>query len=147
MARIVLELPKHFEFSTRIPVRIQDLNYGGHMGNDAVLSMLHEARMQYLASKGLSELDAAGTSLIMADAGIVYKGEGFWGDILQVDVQAFDLTTRGFDLAYRIRCQRPDNLYLIAEAKTAMLCFDYHARKVTSMPAALKEKLNPPLES
>lgn len=147
MARIVFDLPDAFEFSTRIPLRIQDLNYGGHLGNDALLSILHEARMQYLASKGLSELDAAGVSLIMADAGLIYKGEGFWGDVLDVEVQPFDYTTRGFDLAYRISCLRTGQPHAIALAKTAMLCFDYQTRKVISMPEALKEKLQSPLES
>ena len=147
MARILFDLPDAFEFSTRIPLRIQDLNYGGHMGNDAVLSILHESRMQYLAAKGLSELDAAGVSLIMADAGIIYKGEGFWGDLLDVEVQAFDYSTRGFDLAYRISCLRSTKKHDIAVAKTAMLCFDYQTRKVVSMPLPLKEKLQSPLES
>ncbi len=48
MARIKLELPEHFEFTTRIPIRITDINYGGHAGNDSMLSIIHEARVQFL---------------------------------------------------------------------------------------------------
>jgi acyl-CoA thioesterase FadM len=43
MARIKIELPQSFSFTCRIPVRITDINYGGHAGNDTVLSIIHEA--------------------------------------------------------------------------------------------------------
>lgn len=48
MARISIDLPSTFTFSATIPVRITDLNYGGHVGNDTILSIIHEARVQYL---------------------------------------------------------------------------------------------------
>lgn len=138
MARIKIELPEKFSFQTRIPVRIQDLNYGGHVGNDAILSILHEARMQYLKSLDCSELDACGVSMIMADAAVVYKGEGFHGDVFEVELAAGEFSTRGFDLFYRIRAMREGRQVPLAEAKTGMLCFDYGLRKVVSLPDALK---------
>ena len=70
MARIKIDLPQNFSFRTEIPVRITDINYGGHAGNDTILSLIHEARMQFLANSGYSELNFEGTSLIMADVGI-----------------------------------------------------------------------------
>jgi acyl-CoA thioesterase FadM len=57
MARIKLQLPQQFIFSTLIPVRITDINYGNHVGNDAILSLLHEARMQFLNKAGYTELE------------------------------------------------------------------------------------------
>ena len=48
MARIKLTLPERFLFSASIPVRITDLNYGAHVGNDTILSLMHEARVQFL---------------------------------------------------------------------------------------------------
>ena len=80
MARIKLELPETYTFSTLLPIRITDLNYGGHVGNDTVVSLLHEARMQYLSHYGYSELDLGGISLIMGDLAIEYKGEVFYGN-------------------------------------------------------------------
>ncbi len=44
MPRVELELPERFQFVTEIPLRITDINYGGHLGNDALLSLLHEAQ-------------------------------------------------------------------------------------------------------
>ena len=53
MARVKLQLPANFLFSTEIPIRISDINYGGHLGNDAVLSIVHEARIQFLQQSRL----------------------------------------------------------------------------------------------
>jgi acyl-CoA thioester hydrolase len=98
MARIRLTLPENFSFSTSIPVRITDLNYGGHVGNDTILSLLHEARVQYLQSLGYTELAFAGTSLIMSDVAIEYKNELFYGTILKAYVTATEFSRVGFDL-------------------------------------------------
>ena len=139
MPRIKINLPESFLFATQIPVRITDLNYGGHVGNDAILGIIHEARLQFLKSFGYaSELDVAGTSLIMADSAIVYKGEGFYGDIIKAEVAASDISKYGFDLVYRL-----SNLQTgkeIAHAKTGMVCFNYQTRKVAPMPDALKKQ-------
>ncbi|HEY8915178.1 MAG TPA: thioesterase family protein [Chitinophaga sp.] len=142
MARVKLELPAQFNFSTSIPIRIQDLNYGKHVGNDAILSIMHEARIQYLQARDLKELDEAGTGLIMADVAIAYKGESFHGDVLEVEVAAAEHSATGFDLYYRITALRKDARILIAEGKTGMVCFDYTQRKVTRLSAAWKELLN-----
>ena len=50
MARIKVELPELFTFNTTIPIRITDLNYGNHVGNDTILSMIHEACVQFTVS-------------------------------------------------------------------------------------------------
>ena len=141
MATIRINMPGNFSFSTSMQVRITDINYGGHLGNDSLLSILHEARLQYLQNLGFSELDAGGAGLIMADVAIVYKGEGFQGDVLQIQIAAGELSSRGFVLFYKITCQREDKNILIAEAQTTMLCFNYTTRKVISMPEKLREKL------
>ncbi|ATL47412.1 thioesterase [Chitinophaga caeni] len=138
MARVKIDMPDRYAFSMQIPVRIQDVNYGGHVGNDAILSMIHDARVQFLKSLGASELDAFGAGLIMADVAIVYKNESFHGDILQFEVCASEFSAFGFDLFYKVSTRREGKDLLIAEAKTGMVCFDYTQRKITKVPAALK---------
>jgi acyl-CoA thioester hydrolase len=44
MARTKLDLPEHLGFRTELSVWITDVNYAGHLANDAVLSLIHEAR-------------------------------------------------------------------------------------------------------
>jgi acyl-CoA thioester hydrolase len=139
--RIQLQLPDNFTFQTTIPVRISDINYGNHLGNDAVLSMMHEARVQFLKSFGYTELDLEGAGLIMADTAIIYKGEGFYGDILTVKVAATDLSKYGFDLVYWFENQAGKE---IARAKTGMLCFNYATRKLMSLPEQAAIRLQNP---
>lgn len=141
MARVKIDMPSAYRFSCAIPVRIGDVNYGGHLGNDAIVSILHESRLQFLASIGCTELDAFGTAMIMSDLAVLYKGEGFYGDILTVEVTADELTSAGFDLFYRISAERDGKTVVLAEAKTGMICFNYEQRKVARLPEALKQKL------
>jgi hypothetical protein len=49
MPRLKLELPAGFPFRTTLTVRVTDLNYGNHLGNDALLGLLHEARVSRCA--------------------------------------------------------------------------------------------------
>jgi acyl-CoA thioesterase FadM len=37
-------------FRARYPVRVGDINYGGHLGNDKYLLLFHDARLAYLAA-------------------------------------------------------------------------------------------------
>jgi acyl-CoA thioesterase FadM len=142
MARVRIEMPEKLGFITQMPVRIQDINYGGHVGNDSILSIIHEARIQYLASMGYQELDATlNTGLIMADAALVYKGEGFQGDIFDIAIGTGDITPFGFDIYYRITTTRDDQTIVIAEAKSGMIYFDYATRKVARLPEEWKEKI------
>ena len=135
MARVKIDLPEIFNFSTNIEIRIGDVNYGGHVGNDAILGIMHTARLKYLASFGYSELDLEGVSMIMADSAVQYKGESFFGDTLTVFIQAVEFHKLGFDLIYKIENQDHKS---IAFAKTGMLCFDYKERKLASMPENAK---------
>lgn len=141
MPRIKLELPSTFSFSTIIHVRITDLNYGGHVGNDTVLSFIHEARMQFLKNAGHSELDFAGVGLIMSDVMIEFKSELFYGDKIIASVTLGEFSKVGFDVFYKLEKKLNDKLTLVAAAKTGMVCYDYGKKKVVSVPERVKEKL------
>ncbi|MBD0376149.1 MAG: acyl-CoA thioesterase, partial [Flavisolibacter sp.] len=86
MGRIKIDLPDHFIFQTFIPIRISDVNYGGHLGNDSILSLVHEARIQFLKQYDFKELDVYGVGLILSDAAIEFKQEAFYNDILKIEV-------------------------------------------------------------
>src|SRR5690606_23123155 len=97
MPRIKLELPEHFSFHTTIPIRITDINYGGHAGNDSMLSIIHEARMQFLQQQGYDETNFAGVGLIMSDVAIEFKKELFYGDAVHIAVTATAFERVSFD--------------------------------------------------
>ena len=133
MARITLDIPASLPFETLIPIRVGDLNYGNHLGNDAVLSIMHEARLRYLKSLGFDEFNIIGVGIIMTDTGIVYKSEGFHGQVLKVTVGCGEFTSRGFDLYYRLFNAATKKE--VALAKTGILCYDYERKKVAGLPA------------
>ncbi len=141
MARIKLELPLHFSFATNIAVRITDVNYGGHVGNDTILSLLQEARMQFLHQHNATELNFWGCGLIMSDVAIEFKAEAFYGDVLTAQVAASEFGRVGFDLYYSLSKQVDDKQVTVAVAKTGMVCFNYLNKKVVAVPSGAKEAL------
>ena len=141
MNRIKVELPEKFSFSTRIKIRITDLNYGGHVGNDTFLSLIHEARQQFLEHHGYAELKFDGYGLIMADAAIEFKAELNYGDEVEISVAATNFTRLGFDLYYKLEVVGSPGSIIAGKAKTGMLCYDYDAKKVISLSDAARQKL------
>lgn len=139
MPRIKIELPKKFIFKTEIPIRITDINYGGHLGNDSMLSIIHEARVRFLKHLGYSESDVEGNGIIMIDAAVQYKSEGFYGDELIAEVAVNDFTGIGCDFVYRITNKNTSKE--IAYAKTGIVFLNYEKRKTTPVPSEFKKKI------
>ena len=141
MARIKIDLPAVFSFETEIKIRVTDLNYGGHVGNDTILGLLHESRLQYLNKLGIeNEVDAIdGAGLIQTDAAVVYKAETFYGERLLIEVAAIDFNKYGFDFVYRI--SKTNGPIEVARGKTGVVCFNYKTRKIAAMPDFFREKL------
>lgn len=143
MARVKLNFPaKNPIFKAQIPLRITDMNYGNHLGNDHLLSVMHEARMQFLAARGYTELEIGGCGMIMADVMIAYRNEGYYGDVLDVALFTDEIGSRSFDFLYKITASRGNNIVEIAHAKTGMVCYDYKAARVCSMPEIFRQQLN-----
>jgi len=141
MPKTKLLLPTHFPFSVQIPVRITDLNYGGHVGNDSILSLIHEIRVQFLRHHGYGELDIAGVGLIMADVTIEFKSELFYGDSLWASVAAAEFSRVGFELYYRLEKKSGEKMVPVAFARTAMICYDYSLKKIVSVPKEVCTRL------
>ncbi len=136
MPRVQIELPEAFPFRTEIPVRIDDINYGGHLAHDAVLSLAHEARVRLFRAHGWSELDVEGLGVLMIDAAVVYRAEGWHGMTLAVEVAFDDVRSRGCDLLYRLSDVATGGE--IARVKTGIVFFDGRARRVARMPEAFR---------
>ena len=138
MARLSLQLPKKILTTVSIPVRITDINYGNHVGNNSIVEIIHEARVQFLQQNGFTELDIAGTSLIMSELQVEYKNESFYPDLLHIDIYGGEIAKVSFELYYKISTKRDQQDILIALAKTGMVCYDYNIRKIRNVPEELK---------
>ena len=137
MPRLKLAPVERYSFRTDIVVRVTDLNFAGHLGNDRLLSLVHEARVAFLASHGLSEMDCGGASIILADAAIAYQGEAYAGDVLCFEVAAGEPTSHGFRLFYRVT-RRGDGAPM-ALVENGIVLFDYTSRKKVPLPEAARE--------
>jgi acyl-CoA thioester hydrolase len=143
MPRVHLDLPADFKFSCELTVRASDLNYGNHVGNDSILTIMQEARIVFYQSLGYkNELNFEGSiGHIVADAAVVYKSEAFLGDVLTIQIGMNDFSKYGFDMFYRITNKATTKE--VALGKTGIVFFDYDKRKVASIPASFLDKLNP----
>jgi acyl-CoA thioester hydrolase len=137
MGRVKLELPEALPFETEMTVRITDINYGGHLGNDALLGLLQEARIRFLGSRGFAEKDVGGAGIIMVDAVVLYRSEAFYGEALRIQVGTSDPQPLGCDFVYRVFKKKDGKE--VARAKTGIAFFDYEKRKVVSMPEQFRE--------
>ncbi len=138
MNRVKIELPELMPFVTRIAIRITDINYGNHAGNQVFLELLHEARVRYLQQFGYGELNLEGIGVIMADAAIEFKAEILYGDEVEVAIAATNINRVGFDLLYLVTALRQEAAVLAGKAKTAMICYDYNLKKVVALPNKVK---------
>lgn len=142
MNRIKIQLPEQFSFTIQMQIRVTDLNYGGHVGNDTILSLLQEARQQFLQSRGYAELSVESYGLIMADAMIEYKKELNHKDAIEIAVVATDFDKLGFDIYYRITVLQNSEAHLAVRAKTGMMLYDYSAKKKVSLTDNIIQQLS-----
>ena len=140
MARVTLILPEKKIFSTSVPVMVGDINYGSHLGNDRVLTLIHECRLRFLKSLGYkNEMQLAkDIALFVADSVVVYKAEAFHGDTLQISLGMEDFSAYGMDMYYKLENDGRE----IARAKTGMVFFNYVERKVTKIPEDFMNAVN-----
>ncbi len=139
MPRLTIQLPEHIPFSTEIPVRVDDVNYGGHLGNDALVSLLHEARIRYLGAHGLSEGDCGGAGMVVTELAVTYLAEAFHGDSLRISLAVGDIGRTRVHFYYRVERTR-DNVE-IARARTGMAFFDFTSRRPRRTPEAFRAAL------
>ncbi len=138
MSRTKIDLPGRFVFSTEITIRIDDINYGWHLGHDSVLTLAHEARVRFLKKHGYAEHDIEGTGIIMGDAAIVYSSEAFYGDVIKISIAIGDFGNRFFELIYLLENEKTGKE--VARVKTSIVFFDYEIRKTRQIPEEFRKK-------
>ena len=142
MARIKIDLPAKFSYSTNIPIRITDINFGGHVGNDTILSIVHEARAKFIQHLGYDELNFWGVGTIMSDVAIEYKDQIYYGDEILASVAVGEITKVAFDLFYKLeKITANRKQATVALAKTWMVCYDYDLKKVAAIPEKAIDKI------
>jgi acyl-CoA thioesterase FadM len=143
--RISIEFPEKIHFSTDLHVRVGDINYANHLSHDRLITMIHEARMQFFEVLGLKEYEPNGVGIVIADLGIQYLKEAFYNNRLTIEIAAPLLEKKGVQLVYRVSRRVEGNVEgkyadekeVIAIAKTGAVFFDYRIRRAVAAPEGL----------
>jgi 4-hydroxybenzoyl-CoA thioesterase len=143
MPRATLQEQSNYEFQYNTTIHTRDLNYANHLGNDSVVGMLQDARVDLFKSLGYRELDLGDgkTGIIIGDLVVNFKAEGFLFEKLRIDCHINDISDKSFRIFYRIVKAQENTI--IALAETGIVAFDYTTRQVAILPSnfvkALKE--------
>jgi acyl-CoA thioesterase FadM len=136
MARVRIDFPEGVVFRHQLTVRVSDLNYGNHLGHDGLVSLLHEARVQFFRSLGVSEMDCDGTAMVIADLAVRYRSEALAGQELVVEIAMGERRRSSCELLYRM--SQADGGAVVAEARTGLVFVDPKKREVAPLPQTLE---------
>ncbi len=141
MPAIKLKTAFNYEFQYKTKINIRDINYGGHLGNDSLVGILHEARLDLLNKMGFTELDLGDgkTGIIMADLVVNFKKEAFLLDEIIVHSHIEEISNASFRIFHKITRIKDDAL--IALAETGLVCFNYKERSISQVPESFLKKL------
>ena len=140
MARVTLEFDDAaFCFTTELTVRSTDINAANHLGNDAMISMLSEARSRFLHHFDINETgNGDGAGIIVTDLATVYQSESHYPDRLRFEVGITDFNRYGGDFIFRVTRQPGGDS--VALAKYGFVFYDYRKRCVVPVPETFRNR-------
>ena len=140
MERVKLEFPEQAIVHRHgLMVRVTDMNYGHHLGHDAVISLLHEARAAALAHLGLHEGDMGGYPSVAADLAVQYQAESRWPDALTVETAIPEPARKAITVYHRMR--RDSDQRIVATARLNLMVVDPQAGRAVAVPEAVRDAL------
>jgi acyl-CoA thioester hydrolase len=126
-------------FECHLDVRVADLNYGNHLGNDRILSYFHEGRVLWLNQHSLSEQDVGGCGLIMTGTRIEYLKQAHLHQRLRLTLGVREVGKARFTIVYKLTDHQTQQTTALGE--THMGCFDYQRQKPARAPQPLLDIL------
>ncbi|MBT4285837.1 MAG: thioesterase family protein [Deltaproteobacteria bacterium] len=139
MPKIKLKEQALYPFQYATSLKIRDINYGNHLSNDAVVGLLHEARIHMLQQLECSELNLGDskTGIMIADLVVNYKKQGYLGDEIIIYLNINEISKRSFRVFYKIK--RGDELIVLAE--TGIVTYNYQAESIAKIPELFLSRL------
>lgn len=142
MPRIKVLPPEQFLFSMERTVGISDVNYARHLDSVAMVNILHEARLQFLASLGFTEGNIYGLGMVVTDLAVEHQSESFANDKLIIDVGVGFFSRYGFDIGFQITNSALETV--VCTAKMGVVFFDFDKHHITEIPIAFTGLLGQP---
>ena len=140
MPKIKLKEHEKYNYEYWTTIKVRDINYGRHLGNDALVGLLHEARLDLFHSFGCNELDLGDgkTGIILGDLAVQFKSQGYMFDKITIGIRIAEIKNASFRIFYRIK--KEENILALAE--TGIITFDYEENMISEIPGIFLEKLN-----
>lgn len=139
MPRIQYSLPEHFIFSTEMQIYTSHINWGGHLDNAQLLTLVSEARVRFFQWLGYTEGQIENCSIVVGDMLVQYKSEAFHGETMVIKIAPADFNRYGFDLAFHLSDQASGRE--VARGKQGIVFIDVAEKKVAAVPEAFRERL------
>ncbi|WP_027995643.1 acyl-CoA thioesterase [Simplicispira psychrophila] len=139
MPRIQFPLPEHFIFSTEMQIYTSHINWGGHLDNAQLLTLVSEARSRFFRWLDYREAQVEHCSIVVGDVVAQYKSEAFHGETMVVQMVPTDFNRYGFDLAFQMSDKASGRE--VARGKQGIVFIDLAEKKVTALPEAFCARL------
>jgi len=139
MPRITIDLPGQFAFATELAIYVGHVNYGNHLDNAMLLSLVSEAQMRLFAELGWPQGRIGDVVTLIADAAVQYRSEAFRGETMIVRIAAHDFNPKGCDLIWQMTEKSSGRE--VARGKTGIVCFDLTTRKLAAIPEGFRQRL------
>lgn len=140
MERVKLEFPAEAIIHRHpLTVRVTDMNYGRHLGHDALVSLLHEARIQAFAALDLPEWDMHGYPTVVADLAVQYQSEARWPDALIIATAVPE--PQGKALTVYQRIYQAESEQIVASARVNQLLIDVASGRPVEVPEQVQQAL------
>ena len=118
-------------------IQKDDINYGGHVGNERALLFFQMARMSFFESLGLSELDLGeGAGVIQKNGFVEYNKQLFLNDSITINITNIEFSKTSFNMFYEFFNQDGDK---VINGSTLLVSFDYSKHKIKKVPETFKE--------
>lgn len=140
MERVTLDFPMDDLIHRHaLSVRVTDMNYGRHLGHDALVSLLHEARLQALLSLGFPEWDLEGYPSVVVDLAIQYQSEARFPDALVIETAIPQPEGKALTVYHRVMAE--DGARTVATARLNLLIVDPAKGRPVAVPSPVIDAL------
>lgn len=130
-------MPEHYLFAMQRTVGISDLNYARHLDSVSMVRIIHEARLQFLASLGFVEENIFGLGMVVTDLAVDYQTESFANDLLNIEVGVGRFNRYGMAIYYLITNTALERV--VCNAKMGVVFFDFDKHKIALIPQAFRD--------
>lgn len=128
-------------FTDNLTVRINDINFGGHLGHVEFIHLLHQVRVRYLHQYSLSETDMLGQGLVMRHMDVTYLSPAYVHDQLQF-LLTVSVNKARFQFDYQVNNLTRDNK--MGQASLQMVLIDLQTGRPVRVGHQLLESISNP---